>query len=274
MSPACPRGAAPRPPLPPAQLSPRGSAGACLLRLLGRLACCVLVLLPGGPARADPADLCDRAAADAARATGVPLAVLQAIALTETGRNRGGRLRPWPWAINQGGPGHWFDSRAAAEAHVRALIAEGRRNIDIGCFQINLRWHGHAFATPEAMFDPAANAHYAAQFLSGLAAELGSWEAAAGAYHSRTPELAERYGARFRRHLAALQGGPLPMPDPDRATSAIGPAMSAGDRRPERAPPSPYPLLAAGAPAGLGSVVPRGATRGVPLLMAAAGPLR
>ena len=233
----------------------------------------LLIVMLALPAAAAP-ELCERAARQAAAEGGVPQDLMLAITLAETGRRQDGALRPWPWAANLEGAGHWFDSRAALEAFAARAVAAGRTSIDIGCFQINLRWHGHAFATPEAMFDPAANAHYAAQFLSGLAAELGSWEAAAGAYHSRTPELAERYGARFRRHLAALQGGPLPMPDPDRATSAIGPAMSAGDRRPERAPPSPYPLLAAGAPAGLGSVVPRGATRGVPLLMAAAGPLR
>jgi hypothetical protein len=241
---------------------------ALLLRLWAVLAGAVW----GWGVAADPADLCDRAAADAARATGVPLAVLQAIALTETGRNRGGQLRPWPWATNQGGPGHWFETRAAAEAHVRALVAEGRRNIDIGCFQINLRWHGHAFAGPEAMFDPAANAHYAARFLAGLAAELGSWEAAAGAYHSRTPELAERYGARFRQHLAALGAGPLaPVPQAVPEWEALPVAAASG--RPERAPPSPYPLLTAGPPAGLGSLVPVGGVRGT-LVVAAARPLQ
>lgn len=28
----------------------------------------------------------------------------------KTGRRTEGELRPWPWAINQGGQGHWFDS--------------------------------------------------------------------------------------------------------------------------------------------------------------------
>lgn len=242
---------------------------ALLLRLLAVL----LGVVWGLGAVADPADLCERAAEEAARATDVPLAVLQAIALAETGRNRGGRLRPWPWATNQGGPGSWFETRNAAEAHVRALIDKGRRNIDIGCFQINLRWHGHAFASPEAMFEPAANALYAARFLAGLASELGSWEAAAGAYHSRTPELAERYAARFRGHLAALQAGPV-RPPVAQAGAGRGQSAAAGHgRRPERPAPEPYPLLAGGAPAGMGSLVPLGGARGA-FLMAAAQPLR
>ena len=227
-----------------------------------RWPCAALLLLAaafGAPAGADPAGLCDAAAVRAAQATGVPLPVLQAIALTESGRSRGGRMRPWPWTTNIAGQGRWFDSRAEAEAHVRAQRDAGRRVIDIGCFQVNYRWHGEAFASAEAMFDPAANALHAARFLAGLEAELGSWEAAAGAYHSRTPELAERYVARFRTHLAALETQP-PAPAPPHAPQE--PRRSAA-----------YPLLQPGAVAGLGSVVPLGAARGS-LILAEARALR
>lgn len=251
---------------------PSSAAGHCVRRL-GLVFLCALAFCRIDAAAADPADLCDRAAVAAARATGVPLDVLQAIAMTETGRRRGGRLRPWPWATNAGGAGRWFESRENAEAHIRDLIAGGQRSIDIGCFQVNLRWHGHAFAGPEAMLEPAGNAIYAARFLAGLAAELGSWEAAAGAYHSRTPELAERYAARFRGHLAALQAGPV-RPPVAQAGAGRGQSAAAGHgRRPERPAPEPYPLLAGGAPAGMGSLVPLGGARGA-FLMAAAQPLR
>ena len=53
----------------------------------------------------------------------MPQAVLHAIALTETGRPDGGRLRPYPWAINREGKGHWFASREEA----LALLACTRR---------------------------------------------------------------------------------------------------------------------------------------------------
>ena len=165
----------------------------------------LLLVLPGAGAGADPSAICDRAAERASAATGVPLPVLQAIALTETGRRHAGAFRPWPWTTHAAGEGRWFDSRAAAEAHVRSLLAQGRRSIDIGCFQVNFRWHGTAFASAEAMFDPEANALYAARFLAGLQEELGSWEAAAGAYHSRTPALAARYTERFRQHLSVTR---------------------------------------------------------------------
>jgi len=47
------------------------------------------------------------------------------------------------------------------------------------------------------MFDPVANATYAAGFLSDLRDETGDWSLAAGAYHSRTEEFATRYRAKF-----------------------------------------------------------------------------
>jgi hypothetical protein len=179
-----------------------------LLRLLA-----LIVVVAGAgalpsPARADEdahASQCERAIVVGARRGGVPVEILHAIALTETGRNLGGRLRPSPWAINREGQGHWFKSREEALAFARESIAAGRPSFDVGCVQINYRWHGHAFPTIEDMLDPEWTATYAAQFLRTLYEERGSWSAAAGAYHSLTPELAGRYRERFDRLLAGLQ---------------------------------------------------------------------
>jgi hypothetical protein len=100
------------------------------------------------------------------------------------------------------GAGHWFESRAEAEAYVAREQARGARSFDVGCFQINHRWHGEAFASVSAMFDPRANADYAARFMAGLYAETRDWGRAAGFYHSRTPEFFGRYRARFERIMA------------------------------------------------------------------------
>jgi hypothetical protein len=59
------------------------------------------------------------------------------------------------------------------------------------------------------MFDPEWTATYAAQFLRTLYEERGSWSAAAGAYHSLTPELAQIYRTRFDRLLAGLDPAAL-----------------------------------------------------------------
>jgi len=168
----------------------------------------LLLLVPAG-AQARP-ELCEAAASRAAQETGIPADVLSAIALTETGRMIGGRLRPWPWAANLEGQGHWFDTAEDALAFAHEQLAAGRHSFDLGCFQINWRWHGAQFTSPRALLDPMEGARYAARFLHRLHTEFGSWEAAAGAYHSRTPRLAARYSARFARLRAGLAAAAAP----------------------------------------------------------------
>ncbi len=145
------------------------------------------------------AAICESAAQLASRESGVPLDVLRAISLTETGRRKNGAFLPWPWTVNMEGIGKWFDTVDQAQAYVDRHFRRGARSFDVGCFQINYRWHGHAFDSIEDMFDPITNARYAAAFLSDLFTELGDWSSAAGAYHSRTPKYAKKYKARFDR---------------------------------------------------------------------------
>jgi len=211
-----------------------------LRRGIGVVLClCGTVLSASGPGQ-----VCLDVARQAAQDTGVPLAVLVAITQTETGRGQGNDVVPWPWAANGGGQSHWFDSAAEAAAWARGRIAAGTPSFDLGCFQLNYRWHGEAFASVEAMLDPLANATYAAQFLARLHAETGDWSRAAGAYHSRTEEHAARYRARFDQFMAAARTGQVP---PQLAALAAP------------APPrqNAFPLLRTGAGAGaLGSLVP------------------
>ncbi|WP_293574026.1 transglycosylase SLT domain-containing protein [Phaeobacter sp.] len=150
------------------------------------------------------AALCDLAAQRASRDQGVPLDVLRAITRTETGRGGKQGLQPWPWTVNMEGAGKWFETEDEARAYVFSHFKRGARSFDVGCFQINFRWHGKAFDSIDQMFDPLANAQYAARFLRDLHGEFGDWSLAAGAYHSRTPTFANRYKARFDRVLAQL----------------------------------------------------------------------
>lgn len=252
-----------------------GSGFPGLLRRALFAALLALALPAEGRTTSDPSSLCDAVASEAARRTGVPLSVLQAIQLTETGRKRGGAFRPWPWTVNMEGAGHWFESEDAARAYVYKEFKRGARSFDLGCFQINYKWHGQAFSSIDEMFDPLANALYAARFLQTLHAEQGDWGRAAGAYHSRTPEFADRYQARFERLRAGLNGsesdrGGSDIPEiPDIVAAAAG---GDGEARPAVLRVNRYPLLQTGTPTGLGSLVPL-ATRaaGASLFAAAAG---
>ncbi len=154
---------------------------------------------------AQPFALCRAAIAAAERSTGVPDRLMQAIGAVESGRrDPGGLLAAWPWTINAEGVGYFFDSKAEAMAAVTGLRARGVRSIDVGCMQVNMMYHGDAFASLEEAFDPGANARYAGRFLQSLQARTGSWPGAAAGYHSLTPEVGAEYG----RKVLALWAKP------------------------------------------------------------------
>ncbi len=178
----------------------------------------------------DPPGLCEVAARDAATQTGVPLRVLEAIALAESGRSYRGARRPWPWTVNFGGPGFWFDSSEEAQLAISERQAVGTTNFDVGCFQINHRWHGDAFDTMAQMFDPSANALYAARFLLQLYHETGTWPDAAAAYHSRNPEHADAYRARFVALHDGLEDSGESAPEPTLIRQNLFPLLRTGGR--------------------------------------------
>lgn len=162
-------------------------------------------------------DLCRAATVGQEQLGGLPDHLLSAISLVESGRwdeTRRARIA-WPWTVMAEGKGRYLPTKAAAIAEVRALQAKGVRNIDVGCMQVNLHWHGDAFDSLEEAFDPRANASYAADFLTNLYAETGDWNLAAAWYHSRTPERAEYYSGKVRVALAELSGSPTVDPAHD-----------------------------------------------------------
>jgi hypothetical protein len=118
----------------------------------------------------------------------IPRGLLQAISKAESGRKDDtGRIAPWPWTINVQGEGHFFATKQEAIKAVKALQAKGIKSIDVGCMQVNLYHHPHAFKTLEDAFEPSKNVAYAAQFLTNLQRNLRSWHLAMAHYHSANP---------------------------------------------------------------------------------------
>jgi hypothetical protein len=162
--------------------------------LSGLLAAAVCLRLADAAAL-DPSDLCLFHAQKIEQLQNLPPGLLQAIALVESGHKLAWEYerRPWPWTVRAGGKGWLLPNEEAALGLIRHIQEEGSTSIDIGCMQINLRFHGHAFRSLREALDPASNIAYAASFLQKLMTETGSWRSAAGYYHSRDPKRAARY---------------------------------------------------------------------------------
>jgi hypothetical protein len=182
------------------------------------------IAAPTAPAADTTSALCLDAARSAAARHGIPAKMMHAITLVETRRKVGGVSGPWPWTLNIKGKGYWYETRAEALARAAREISGGRLSVDLGCFQLNFRWHGENFNALDDMLEPALAADYAARFLGQLFAETGDWMRAAGLYHSRTPVHSRRYRGLVGQALASLDnaigsaGGPdasgAPEPEP------------------------------------------------------------
>jgi soluble lytic murein transglycosylase-like protein len=131
-------------------------------------------------ARSAAPNACEREMTRAAKRYDIPLGVLYAVGLTETGKR--GSLQPF--AMNIEGRAHYSKSVADAVEYFLEARADGAVLIDIGCMQINQHYHGDAFASVEEMFDPRKNVDYAAAFLQQLKAREGSWTMAVARYHA------------------------------------------------------------------------------------------
>ena len=116
----------------------------------------------------------------------IPRNLLGAIGLTESGYVDPATktFGPWPWTVYAEGKGRYHANKEAAIADVQAAKRRGVRNIDVGCMQINLKYHPHAFHNLEQAFDPTTNVAYAAKYLADLKRQHKSWNIAIGRYHS------------------------------------------------------------------------------------------
>jgi len=124
--------------------------------------------------------VCEREMARASKTYQVPLSMLYAVGLTETGRR--GSLQPY--AMNIEGRAFFGANLAEAAHRFGEASHSGARLIDIGCMQIDHHYHASHFASLEDMFTPSRNVDYAAQFLRELRAQEGSWTLAVARYHA------------------------------------------------------------------------------------------
>ena len=196
----------------------------------------LLSLLCSAPASADESALCLKAARVYEKGFSIRTRLLEVLTRIETGRGTDGM--PWPWTINAEGASRFYDTKEEAVAAARALQKRGIVSFDVGCMQINMRYHATAFRTMGEAFDPGRNVKYAAKFLKSLYEKTGSWTEAAVRYHSTEEAKASRYRLKLAAMLEAMDIASLdgPKPDPEPAkVKAAGPAPS---------PAGPYKAIA------------------------------
>ncbi|WP_229426552.1 transglycosylase SLT domain-containing protein [Microvirga alba] len=126
------------------------------------------------------ADTCEREMVRAAAKHGIPLGMLYAVGLAETGRR--GSLQPY--AMNIEGRAYFASNMTDAVQRFEEARRSGARLIDLGCMQINHYYHGDRFRSLASMLNPRDNVEYAAQFLKQLRAREGSWTMAVARYHA------------------------------------------------------------------------------------------
>lgn len=124
--------------------------------------------------------LCEREMERAARKYNVPLGILYAVGLTETGRKNSLH----PYALNVAGKAYFASSPREALAVIKRERNRGVKLIDVGCMQINIYYHLDKFPNLPSMLEPARNVDYAARFLSELKKSQSSWTMAVARYHA------------------------------------------------------------------------------------------
>ena len=144
---------------------------------------------------------CEREFSLAAARYDVPLGLLYAVGLTESGAK--GSLHPL--AVNLGGAAHYPGGIAEAVKLVDRARGSGVSLIDVGCMQINTHFHRDKFVSLEDMFDPSRNVRYGAAYLKALRDTTGSWTHAVARYHAgddnRTAQ--RRYICKVIRNMIA-----------------------------------------------------------------------
>jgi len=148
---------------------------------------------------------CEAEIIKASKRYAVPIGILYAVGLTETGQKNSLQ----PYALNIEGKAVFARTEDEALRIFSQARKKGAKLIDLGCMQINYYYHGTKFSSPAAMLEPAANVHYAARFLRALYDQQGSWTMAVARYHAGPDNISaqKRYICRIIRNIIAAGFG-------------------------------------------------------------------
>lgn len=125
----------------------------------------------------------------------IPKNFLYLISLVESGKynKNSKRLQPWPWTANIEGKSRFFNTKNELIKAIKMYLANGKENIDIGCNQVNYKYHKHNFLSLEQMVSPYHNVGYSAYYLASNYRKTNNWQDAVAMYHSKNPHHSSKY---------------------------------------------------------------------------------
>ncbi len=136
----------------------------------------------------------------------LPKDLLLSVSLTESGKRiKNGEFVSWPWTVNVKGKGKFFNTKNEAVTYVTNYTKKGKKNIDLGCMQVNYMYHPKAFKNFQDAFDPDINVEWSAKTLKSLYKKFGSWKEAVGYYHSYRNTRRKKYSAKVFNTLLKVK---------------------------------------------------------------------
>ncbi len=128
---------------------------------------------------------------------------------------------PWPWTANFRGKPYYFKNQEELKSFIKKLPKKQREDLDIGCMQINYRYHGWKFNDIIEMTDPQRNMILGSLYLYELYLkekiyqlnrkrhnqrwkipdDLHIWAIAVGRYHSHRQKNGKKYVRAVTKHL-------------------------------------------------------------------------
>ena len=141
----------------------------------------------------DKLKLCENTIESVELQTDIPKGLLLGIGKAEAIRKINNKYIIWPWTINHAGKSLFFENKEQMKNYVFKNLKRNDFNIDVGCMQINIKWHKNNFKKISDMFEVNPNISYAASFLKQLKNKHGSWDKAIKHYHSSDPKKNNPY---------------------------------------------------------------------------------
>ncbi len=122
----------------------------------------------------------------------LPTNLLTSISLVESGiKKENKNFSSWPWTLNVEGKPIYFDTKEDVINYLEQN--KDKKSIDVGCMQINTKYHMSNFNSFAQMIEPEENVRYAAFFLAKLFKRHKSWNKAISRYHSSNPNKQRKY---------------------------------------------------------------------------------